>query len=117
MAQTVSRAVALDLLPAITGPKAQIFIKKTEDEELSWKAYINPFSNEMWLLIIVTAIILAFVLTFIEKIFYKNGSGFVMILDVLGNFWVALKANAGGKPSMVQKNTTYQIVLFNCLLG
>ena len=96
MAQTVSRAVALDLLPAITGPKAQIFIKKTEDEELSWKAYINPFSNEMWLLIIVTAIILAFVLTFIEKIFNKNGIGFVMILDVLGNFWVALNPKRCG---------------------
>ena len=116
MAQTVSRAYALDMLPAISGPKAQIFIKKTEDEELSWKAYINPFSNEMWLILIVTAMILASALTFVEKIFFKNANGFVMI-DFLRNLWIALKANAGGKPSMVQKNTTYQIVLFNCLLG
>ena len=37
-------------------------------------------------------------------------------MEYFKNLWIAVKANAGGKPSKIEKNTTYQIVLFHCLL-
>ena len=49
MAQTLPRAHALVLLPAISNGKVEIFIKTIEDEALSWTVYLNPFSNDMWL--------------------------------------------------------------------
>ena len=115
MAQTVSRAHALDLLPAIGSEKAEIFIKTIEDEALSWTAYINPFSNDMWLVLFLVSIVVSFFLTLIERLFCSKDQGFLPV-DYLTNLWVAIKANAGGKPSKLQKNTIHQIVLFDCLL-
>ena len=33
------------------------------------------------------------------------------------NLWIAMKANAGGRPSFVHKNPAYQMVSFVCLLA
>ena len=115
MAQTLPRAQALDLLPTIYDATSEIFIKIVEDETISWSAYLNPFSKEMWLVLVAVAVIFSFGLTFVDKIFYLNEQRFI-ILDLLKNLWVALKANVGGKPSEIQKNSMYQILLFNCLL-
>jgi hypothetical protein len=115
MAQTVPRALALDLLPTITNAKAEIFIKPIEDEALSWTAYINPFSNEMWLVLFLVSLVISFFLTLIEKLFCSKDQRFLPV-DYLTNLWVAIKANAGGKPSKLQKNTVHRIVLFDCLL-
>ena len=115
MAQTVPRALALALLPAIGSEKAEVFIKPIEDEALSWNAYLNPFSNEMWLVIFLVSVVISLFLTLIEKWFcIKDQESTPM--NYLTNLWVALKANAGGKPSKLQKNTIHQIVLFDCLL-
>ena len=115
MYQTVSRAHVLDLLPAISNVKAEIFIKTSEDEVISWSTYLNPFSNEMWLVLIVVAVVNSFVFTVINKVFCSNEQG-VIALHFLKNLWVAVKANFGGKPNKLQKNTSYQILLFDCLL-
>ena len=32
------------------------------------------------------------------------------------NLWIAMKANAGGRPWFVHKNAAFQMVLFVCLL-
>ena len=76
---------------------------------------ILPFSKEMWLMLLIVALIISMGLTIVEKIFCENGNSF-MIKDYLTNLWVALKANVGGKPSKIQKNATHQILLFVCLL-
>ena len=115
MAQTVARAHALDLLPAIDNEKTEICIKAVEDEALSWTAYINSFSNEMWLVLILVSLVISFFLTLVERLFCSKDQGFTS-MNFLTNLWVALKANAGGKPSKLQKNTVHQIVLFDCLL-
>ena len=115
MAQTVARAHALDLLPAIDNEKTEIFIKTIEDEALSWTAYINSFSNEMWLVLVLVSLVISFFLTLVERLFCSKDQGFTS-MNFLTNLWVALKANAGGKPSKLQKNTVHQIVLFDCLL-
>ena len=115
MAQTVPRALALALLPAIGSEKAEVFIKPIEDEALSWTAYINPFSNDMWLVLFLVSLVVSFFLTLIERFFCSEDQGFLPV-DYLTNLWVAIKANAGGKPSKLQKNTVHRIVLFDCLL-
>ena len=115
MAQTVPRALALALLPAIGSEKAEVFIKPIEDEALSWNAYLNPFSNEMWLALFLVSLVISFFLTLIEKWFCSKDQRFTP-MKFLTNLWVAIKANAGGKPSKLQKNTVHQIVLFDCLL-
>ena len=115
MAQTVARAHALDLLPAIGNEKTEIFIKTIEDEALSWTAYINSFSNEMWLVLVLVSLIISFFLTLVERLFCSKDQGFTP-MNFLTNLWVALKANAGGKPSKLQKTTVHRIVLFDCLL-
>ena len=115
MSQTAPRAYALDLLPAITDEKAEIFIKTIEDKPLSWTVYLNPFSNEMWLVLFLVSVVISLFLTSIEKWFCINDQEFTP-KNYLTNLWVALKANAGGKPSKLQKNTIHQIVLFDCLL-
>ena len=33
------------------------------------------------------------------------------------NLWIAVKANAGGRPCFVHRNVAYQMVLFVCLLA
>ena len=115
MAQTVPRAHALDLLPAIISAKAEVFIKTIEDEAISWTSYLNPFAHDMWFIIVIVAVIISGVLTFIEQIFCTKNKGF-LLMEYFKNLWIAVKANAGGKPSKIEKNTTYQIVLFHCLL-
>ena len=115
MSQTVSRAHALDLLPAIGSIKAEVFIKPIEDEVLSWTAFINPFSNEMWLVLFLVSLVFSFFLTLIERFFCSKDQGFLP-MNYLTNLWVAIKANVGGKPSKVQKNTVHRIILFDCLL-
>ena len=115
MAQTVVRAHALDLLPAIGNEKTEIFIKTIEDEALSWTAYLNSFSNEMWLVLVLVSLVISFFLTLIEILFCSKDQKFTPMM-FLANLWVALKANAGGKPSKLQKNTVHQIILFDCLL-
>ena len=115
MAQTVPRALALDLLPAITDAKAEIFIKPIEDQALSWTAYIDPFSNDMWLVLFLVSLVISFFLTLIEKLFCSKDQVFTTMI-FLTNLWVAIKANAGGKSSKLQKNIIHRIVLFDCLL-
>ena len=115
MAQTLPRAHALVLLPAISNGKMEIFIKTIEDEALSWTVYLNPFSNDMWLVLVLVSFIISFFLTFIERLFCSKDQEFTPMI-FFTNLWVALKANAGGKPSKLQKNTIYRIVLFDCLL-
>ena len=115
MAQTVARAHALDLLPAIGNEKTEIFIKTIEDEALSWTAYLNPFSNNMWFVLVLVSLIISLFLTFIEILFCSKDQEFTPMI-FFTNLWITLKANAGGKPSKLQKNTIYRIVLFDCLL-
>jgi hypothetical protein len=115
MAQTLPRAHALALLPAISNGKIEIFIKTIEDEALSWTVYLNPFSNDMWLVLVLVSLVISFFLTLIERLLSSKDQGFAPLI-FLTNLWVAIKANAGGKPSKLQKNTVHRIVLFDCLL-
>ena len=112
---TEARAQVLDLLPTIYNSKAEVFIKTIDDRAISWTIFLNPLSYDVWIALILVGTVIAFILTGIEKLFgLTNGNCY--FIECLKNFWIAMKANAGGKPSSVPKNNAYQIVLFDCLL-
>ena len=115
MIQTIPRSHAMFLLPVIVDAKAEVYIKTTEEIAISWHAYINPFSNEMWFILFIVAIVLSFGFTIVEKIFCSEEKGFILI-HYSKNLWIALKSNVGGKPNNILKHSTYQILLFTCLL-
>ena len=102
MAQTVPRSYALDVLPAISNSKAEIFIRKDEEEAICWFAFLNPFSKEMWLVLTVVAVVFSFGLTFVAKMYSFNEQDF-MIMEYLKNLWIALKG-------VIFKNQEIEIV-------
>ena len=104
----------MDLLPAIMHTEAEVFIERIENEALSWTAYLNPLSMELWLILIIVSLITSSFLTIIERFFIKS---ITEKLPILKNLWVALKANFGGKPKYSKPaNTTHKIIMFECLL-
>ena len=113
MTHTPSRCQALKCMPAIDNAKAELFIKSLEGQAISWSTFANPFYIDMWITILAVAVIIAGILTFIEKLQGGLPSG---IADYLKNLWVALKSNFGGEHSSVIKSVIYDIVLFDCLL-
>ena len=114
--QTATRGQALDTLPAIDNSKSGIFIKPIETEEVSWRTFLNPLSDELWITILIIAVVISCLLTGIELMFNYNYSSCLPTCTT--NLWVALKANFGGKPRFVlaHRNVTLQIILFTCLL-
>jgi hypothetical protein len=107
----------LDLLPAIMHTEAEVFIERIENEALSWTAYLNPLSMELWLLLIIVSILTSSFLTIIERFFIKSITEKLPIFNFLKNLWVTFKANFGGKPNYsVPANTTHKIIMFECLL-
>ena len=117
MTQTPSKCQALTCMPAIDNAKAELFIKSLERQAISWSTFSNPFYIDMWLMILAVAVLIASILTIIEKLYGGQTSGESLCLaNYLKNLWVALKSNLGGEHSSVIKNFIYDIVLFDCLL-
>ena len=116
MGQTIPRIQALDILPSIIPYNAELFIKKVEDQEISWTVYLKPISANLWLMLVFVAIVISIVLTSIEKWINKSQSQKLFFKNLLTNLWIALKANFGGKPGSIVKNNAYQILIFSCLL-
>ena len=116
MGQTIPRIQALDILTSIIPYNAELFIKKVEDQEISWTVYLKPISANLWLMLVFVAIVISIVLTSIEKWINKSQSQKLFFKNLLTNLWIALKANFGGKPGSIIKNNAYQILIFSCLL-
>ena len=118
MGQTIPRIQALDILPSIIPYNAELFIKDIENEEISWKAYLTPFSADLWAILVVVAMFIAITLSAIEKYLSLGATGSSyksFFINLMSNFWITFKANVGGAPSDVHDNNAYQIVLFDCL--
>ena len=120
MGHTVPRILALDMLPAIAPSYAELFIKSEESEEVAWTIYLNPISTNLWLILICVAIMIAIVLSVIEKLLHLstlNQSYMISLKNFIGHFWIAFKSNFGGKPASVHTINSYQIVVSICLLA
>lgn len=116
MSHTPDLGQALDTLPVIGYSKPEIFIKAIDDRAISWSAFFKPFSHDMWIMLFFVAAIISCFFTMIERIFGPSKDNEFFVSHYLRNLWVSFKANAGGKPSSIKKNTSYKIVLFDCLL-
>ena len=109
----------MDILPTIGFGYHEIFIKATKEEAVNWFIFLKPLSLEIWLTLIPIAMVISGLFTGLERFHISYDKIFCLkvILDYSGNFWVAIKANFGGKPSSSPKNFTHKFVLFVCLLG
>ena len=114
MTQTALRSEVLDLLPAITHGKAQVFIKPIGNEHISWTTFLDVFTIELWMVLILVTMIISCLLTSIERKFDVTDQ--FLYMNYLKNVWIAFKANFGGKPSSVHANSSYKIIIFCCLL-
>ena len=102
------------MLPTITHSRAEVFIKTVNDKGLSWTVFFDPFPGNIWLSVILVAMVISLLLTFME-IFFNLTNNKSWFFTYLRNLMISMKANAGGKPSSVKKNTSHRIVLFVCL--
>ena len=101
----------------ITTARVDIFIKSIEDEIISWNLFFSPLSTNSWLILTTIAVVISTALTVVENLLHTtNPAKMCSILNYLKNFWIALKANFGGKSGSIEKSNAHRIVLFNCLL-
>ena len=120
MGHTIPRILALDMLPAIVPSYAELFIKSVDMVEVSWTTYFNPISTNLWLMLVFVAILIAIVLSGIEKLMPLSKLKYtrmIMLKHFISHYWIAFKSNFGGKPALVHKNNSYQIAVFVCLLA
>ena len=120
MGHTIPRKLALDMLPAIVTSYAELFIKSVDMVEVSWTTYLNPISTNLWLMLFCVAILIAIILSGIEKLMPLSKlkySHMITLKSFISHCWIALKSNFGGKPASVHKNNSYQIAVFVCLLA
>ena len=106
----------MDILPPIVSPKAEIFIKTIEAEEIDWCLFLDSFTINVWLILLTMAMIISLVLTFIEGIFGSNAKQnrnywTEMLRKSVGNLWFAFKANFGGGSDSVHRNFSHKIVI------
>ena len=72
-AQSVPRAIALDILPTIGFGFHEIFIKAIEDEAVHWSIFFKPLSLELWLVLIGTASVISGILTAMGRLSSRAG--------------------------------------------
>ena len=106
----------MDILPVIFAEHLELFLSDMDNEEISWTVFLSLFSNDIWIALITMALIIASLLTIVDKIFHLEPHKFFFI-NYLANLWVALKANIGGKPNSIRQNNTHKLVIFECLLA
>ena len=112
----------MDILPSIGSANPTIYIRshnmEQEREDISWTIFMNPFTTNLWIILVFAAIVTAAVLTAIESCIGTNHEIYSVILSYLKNLWIASKANFGGKPnSVVRGFAAQQLMLFICLLS
>ena len=115
MAQTVARSQAMDILPPIVSPKAEIFIKAIKDEEIYWSLFLHMFPANVWLALYLVAVIISFMLSTIKNVLSEGTNSFIILNNLMDYLWFAFKANFGGSSNQVHQNSSSRIVTFTCL--
>ena len=59
----------MDILPSINDAYLKVYIRSDDYRATSWSLFLNPLSNEVWLALILVALVIAGVLTFVERYF------------------------------------------------
>lgn len=59
----------MDTLPSINDAFLKVYIRSDDYRAISWSIFLNPLSYEVWLALILVALVIAGVLTFVERFF------------------------------------------------
>ena len=59
----------MDTLPSIIDAYLKVYIRSDDYSATSWSLFLNPLSYEVWLALILVALVIAGVLTFVERFF------------------------------------------------
>ncbi len=105
----------VDYLPVIDREKYSISIshfrnKASGDGHYNWSTFVKPFSLDLWLVLIIIAIVLAMWLHFTSLTLDQDQRS--SLLDWL---WIAITANFGKKPMYLPKNHS-RTAVFTCLI-
>ena len=107
--QTIPRALVSDILPTITTVKADIFIKNIDDMAISWNLFFDPLSTNSWVILITISVAISSALSIVQRLLHSSSYNKEhSILKYLTNFWIALKANFGGKSDSIEKSHAHR---------
>ena len=115
LTHTVERCQVLSCLPATYNQKISLYLKSIEDQATSWTTFTDPFSRDLWLMIIIVALIMAGFFTCVGQFFSKSDKTFCF-KEYCKYVWVSIKANFGGELVLLQDNAVVKIILFSCSL-
>ncbi len=65
---TVERSQAVRYLPPVGAESYTLAILNPDAEDLSWVTYVNQFSNELWLILLSTSVIAAFIMWIVSEV-------------------------------------------------
>ncbi len=118
---TISRIRAdfVDFLPPFLGFKIALLIGNHQVEEVTWTMFVKPFQWDIWIALILTALVFAMWLHWSVKNDWSSKVSLKDCLDFLGWFWATFMANVGRKPTMTlsEQWAASKMVVFVCLLG
>ena len=106
------RALYVDYLPPIMADFVCIFIP-TVDEMLNLNTYFLPFSNRLWIVIFMTAIVIAIFKLILHYQYFS-----LKIIDGICYLWTSLIAFCAGKPTRTKMDSkqSYRLIIFFSLL-
>ena len=116
MIHTPERCQVITCLPITLSFEYSLYIKSTQDKDITWKTFVHPFSAWLWIMLILVALIAATILTALESYFEESNKSFI-VLDYAKNVWICLRINFGGEPGQEHKNLTLKIIFLTCLFA
>ena len=112
----LSRGLYIDYLPPVAPYEIGIYIPTIGDSEnFNFMAFLQIFSNNLWILILMLAIVIAGI-----KLLFLYWYGSVRIfIDTIAFFWTSFIVYFGGKPTntSIDSKRPYKILIFSSLLG
>ena len=103
-------------LPVLKSFRYSLYIKSTQDKDITWKTFVHPFSAWLWIMLILVALIAAIILTALEIYFEESKKSFI-VLDYARNVWIFMRINFGGEPGYEHKSFTLKIIFLISLIA
>ena len=120
-AQSNERGYVLDILPTIERLQAELFVRETEEleEKYNWTLYLHPFSQNTWLLIFLTGVIVSICITYAERFTSPKGQKQSFAVSSFENMAIILKGTFGGgtRKLFEIKNVGKWILYSSLLMG
>ena len=110
-----SRGLVIDYFPPLEPFTIGIYTPIIGDSKsYNFEAFLSIFSKELWIVILLTAFIIASM-----KLFLLHMHGSVRIIDIIVFLWTSFIANFGGVPTStsIDSKRSYRILLFSSLIG